>query len=472
MAPPPLFVTAFKELGRAGWPGFERSANDYLTWFANLARAPLRLICFCEPDIAEKLRAIGFTETYPYDEASTFLSLLPIETAIMNSPRFKQITNYRTDPECTQPAYTLVNHSKYIFMERAHELFPDYTHYAWIDFGYQRTPDVPHTLSFATLTDKIEISSFKSLDPAAILDPFTFCMHSSHIIQGGFFVVPKHRVTWLVAEYKKVIAEYHAQGLVDDDEGLVLQVYKKFPHEYTLHVTSKWFTHLKKFEVPPRQLDIVIVMRDQDLTILPDVIRRARIYIRGVQTIYVIAPSSMATQQIQGAVYINEETFPFTKAQVSQLIGHTYHIGQYQTLLKLYAFKVIPNLHANHLILDSDTLLYNDYEPFDEQGRAKYAVSTEVNTSYRRHMSTLLPGIRYPFERGSGVCHQMLFQTHILQHLFDKSAETTVLRYLPFWKRMLYVAVENGDSILDYSEYDMYFSFVLTFHPDKAVAVN
>jgi len=78
-------------------------------------------------------------------------------------------------------------------------------------------------------------------------------------------------------------------------------------------------------------------------------------------------------------------------------------------------------------------------------------------------MKLLLPDIRIYKNTLSGICHQMLFQKHILQNLFDRVEyyhKTSV--HVPFWKLMLQVAKQNNR--LEYSEYDLYFNFMLTFH--------
>ena len=38
----------------------------------------------------------------------------------------------------TIPEYNIVNHNKVIFLKRAKSLFPNYSHYSWIDFGFLR----------------------------------------------------------------------------------------------------------------------------------------------------------------------------------------------------------------------------------------------------------------------------------------------------------------------------------------------
>ena len=80
-------------------------------------------------------------------------------------------------------------------------------------------------------------------------------------------------------------------------------------------------------------------------------------------------------------------------------------------------------------------------------------------------MKLLLPDIQIKYSNVSGICHQMLFQTHVLLNLFDRvcaSYKKTTNVSEPFWKIMLLVMVNNNLS--EYSEYDIYFNFILAFH--------
>ena len=117
------------------------------------------------------------------------------------------------------------------------------------------------------------------------------------------------------------------------------------------------------------------------------------------------------------------------------------------------------------MIIDSETIFYNKYTPI-HNNMAYYAVSNEINKEYRKHMKILIDEINIK-ENISGICHQMLFQAHILNNIFDR----VELKYnTPLWKIMLFITKQNNR--LSYSEYDMYFNFILSFHKNTVTITN
>jgi hypothetical protein len=87
-------------------------------------------------------------------------------------------------------------------------------------------------------------------------------------------------------------------------------------------------------------------------------------------------------------------------------------------------------------------------------------------------MKYLLNDIHIFNNRISGICHQMLFQTHVLQNLMDRVEKYHLDMkgvYMPFWKIMLNLSEEYK---IYYSEYDIYFNFMLTFHKNNIKITN
>ncbi|NBP56693.1 hypothetical protein EBU71_09210 [bacterium] len=68
------------------------------------------------------------------------------------------------------------------------------------------------------------------------------CIHAPSILQGSMFILPKELASWYEKEYENVIHEYHKLCLADDDQAVALQVIKKFPDKFNLHVLHEWFS--------------------------------------------------------------------------------------------------------------------------------------------------------------------------------------------------------------------------------------
>jgi hypothetical protein len=238
-----LCITAFKEINRGEWADkgvlHSRSTEDYLNWFVNLSKLNITLICFCDEPIASEIRSrSSFKNIFPYDESDTFFKYINTETMIMNSPYYKRIVGSSSLPEHSVPEYNIVNHSKVNFIRRAYEMNPGYSHYAWIDFGFQRSPPTETPVWRHTLNDRINYAVHRYFSYDEIPDPESICNdpEKGNIVQGSFFVVPNHLVKWYENAYEKALKYYYSRNLSDDDQSIVLLCIKNDPDKFNLHV--------------------------------------------------------------------------------------------------------------------------------------------------------------------------------------------------------------------------------------------
>ena len=475
-----LFVTAFKDLNRGEWGhGFTRSVDTYLKWFNNLTKLPIRLICFCDSIIEKRIHdEIGFFNTYPYDEQNTFLKFLDKEKEVMNSNYYKDLVKYRNDPETNKPGYNLVNHNKIIFIQKASNMFPGYSHYAWVDVGYIRE-EINESVSFDfnNLNDKITFAGFSIPRVEEIRTPQEYCFNPGNvIIQGSSFIIKKDDINWYFNEYYNMVIHYFNNNLVDDDQAIVLQIYKNNYSKFNIVVTSEWFTLLNIYKVP-FSIDAVIPTCIKDINTLGNVISGLKKNITNLRNIYVVCNRDLSIH-VHDSIFIDEAMFPFTMNDIIEIIFKTNSNNYcsnpgwfFQQLLKLYSFDIIKGISNNILIVDSETIFYNKYTPI-KNNIVYYTASNEVNEHYRRHMKFLLPYMNIYSDKISGICHQMLFQTHVLQNMFDRVCHwfnQTFNINLPFWKIFLLVTIEHK---CVYSEYDLYFNFMLHFHKNITRLTN
>ena len=248
--PSVLFISAFKDIGRGDWNlPKERTNGWYLYWFSFLARLPAKLILFCESEIAEHVESeYGFKKTYPYEAENTFFTRLERQRKILESPDFRKLVRDRDSPECHIPEYNVATHNKALFVQRAKNMFPEYTHYAWIDFGYFREEHfVPKALNFNSVKSNIEFSSFDL--ERDIPSPQENVTINHDPIQGSMFICPKDMVDWYAKEYTNMVDHFESLGIVDDDQAIVVQMYKKFPEKFTMTRKDDWFVLIKDYEV-------------------------------------------------------------------------------------------------------------------------------------------------------------------------------------------------------------------------------
>ena len=204
--------------------------------------------------------------------------------------------------------------------------------------------------------------------------------------------------------------------------------------------------------------DIVIPTTKKDLNTLEECIAACKKYIKNYRNIIVISDK----QYTNNALWFNEDNFQFSKNDLINIIGEHWRFGwYYQQLLKLYAPFTIPNISDNILILDSDTIFLKNIDFFHDN-KPCYNYGTANHKPYFRHMKQLHSDLTRQDKKKSGICHHMIFQTHILRELFYK-IETKHKK--DFW-RIFLESVDLSEKS-GASEYEIYFNYILKFHNEN-----
>ena len=185
------------------------------------------------------------------------------QSEILADPAFRKLIPefLQFNPEFHYPAYGLVNCAKTCFVRRASELFPGYSHYSWIDFGFAKTvEETPLKFSCDSLIDekRILVSSFRAMgfdeqDGEPALGPYGVpsvqaverynwnnplkCLtHPPHLIQGNHWVVPRNLTHWLEKEMARSIERNHELNIVRADETFFLPIVHDFRTRFHVHV--------------------------------------------------------------------------------------------------------------------------------------------------------------------------------------------------------------------------------------------
>ncbi len=225
-------------------------------------------------------------------------------------------------------------------------------------------------------------------------------------------------------------------------------------------------THKITYNLSNEQIDVVIPCADTDLQALELCIKGVKENI-DVRRIIIVSPRPLT----DNAEWFDEKKYPFSKFDIAlQMLGDETAAKQflhapysrigwiYQQFLKLYAQKVIPNISANVLIIDADTIFLNPVTFVGHQGEGLYNVGDYgAHPPYFVHMQKLIPGLSKVFSAYSGICHHMLFQKPGLDDLFDMIEN---YHHMDAWKAMArFINPYEGSGI---SEYEMYFNFIFT----------
>ncbi len=255
-----LWVSAFRDIQRDTWTHGSRSVDEYFTCFERLVQ-PLGkdLICFIDEPHADRVRKLG-VRTLPLDIEDTFIPKhYARQKELVESRTFHRFVpdHLRDCQEYNNADYGLTLYSKQCFVRRASELFPDYTHYAWIDFGYAKTPECtpPPPTNLNIPCDRICMSSFRQLGPNMLgdwgvqtldgartynwKDPYIWLQSPMYILKGNLWFVPKKYTSWFEKAMDKAISNQHTLGLVvGHDEPVMLSLIDDT--HFDLRVNTAW----------------------------------------------------------------------------------------------------------------------------------------------------------------------------------------------------------------------------------------
>ncbi|EBI9001028.1 protein YibB, partial [Salmonella enterica] len=253
-------VTAYFDIGRSQWtsqngfaPRIERTTDEYMSWFSNLAQLENDMVIFTSPDLKpriEEIRGGKPTTIVTLDLNKKFRHIRSRIAAIQSDVAFKFRTpvEQRGNPEYLSADYVLLCNLKTYFVNQAirQGLIKD-DMAAWIDFGYCRDPDTTNGIkkwSWPFNKEKMHFFTIRRGLKLETLESVFNCMSGNHVyVIGGVLVgaLEKwqefYRLAWHCQ--KKVLRE----NIVDDDQGIFLMCYYYRPDMIKLNYLgkNKWF---------------------------------------------------------------------------------------------------------------------------------------------------------------------------------------------------------------------------------------
>ena len=249
-----LFVSAYRDIGRAAWKVRPRSAAEYAGYFEKLRKAlwaaHYKLVLYIDPAKARQM-ALNTTgiEVVPLSEMhdSIYERYLARERRIMASTTYtaRVPEEKRAKPEFSHAEYTLVNHDKIAVVHDAHRRFAGYTHIVWVDFGaIHDAAYAPRKLNLCRLPANRILASNSDpiIEPLAPLSPWemlaqpvtwsaatgTYASRApNNPICGGILSVPTSLVARFRAMYEAELRAWQAEGFAHFDQAMFFQLYKK-----------------------------------------------------------------------------------------------------------------------------------------------------------------------------------------------------------------------------------------------------
>ena len=208
--------------------------------------------------------------------------------------------------------------------------------------------------------------------------------------------------------------------------------------------------------------DIVVCHGPNDDSMLDLNIQYNSVNVVGKNNIYVITYDCNLKRD--DCIVIHESAFPFSVADVKERTSEKRYGWYLQQLIKLYAHCVIPNLSEHYLVIDCDTLFLKP-TVFFENNLPLYDFGTEHHVPYFEHLRRVHPTFT-KLVKESGICHHMMFSKTILREIFS-FVEGRDKTSTPFWKIMIECIDPKQVEFSGFSEYELYFNYMLQFHKNE-----
>lgn len=244
-------VTAFFDIGRAHFDGYERDSETYFAYFRFWARIRNDMLVYCAPEHAERIAAIraeyGLADR---TEIVTVADPFAIEPDLYRRMRraaadfgFQSFRYYRA-PENDAP-YSYITMLKAWCLSDAAERTADDCMLAWVDFGinhcgvkYARSDEFDFLWEYA-FPEKI--TAFCHEDPAraSLVDTLQFMMP---VFDGSVVVMPKALCHHYWEAVRGAMDALVKLGCVDDDQMLSLIVYKNELELFDIRLENGWYS--------------------------------------------------------------------------------------------------------------------------------------------------------------------------------------------------------------------------------------
>ena len=258
-------VTAFFDLGRGYWklPGgkaspFQRSLDQYFGYFAILARLKNPMVIFVSPEHAQPVlnlrKAAGLENITTVYTISSLFEIDQIQSLISEvqgkmTRAFQDWVRFPKAPECTQPAYVVLDALKSIFVDTAIAVRAvPCEQVAWLDFGYARDDncfDVTRSWRFDA-GGKINLFHMRPLDD---IPTFKVVQRGYVYFQGGCKIGPVSAWPAFSTAIDRALAGLLTSDLVDDEQTLLLMAWREDPSAYRVHPMDRrdWRVAIRMF---------------------------------------------------------------------------------------------------------------------------------------------------------------------------------------------------------------------------------
>jgi protein YibB len=249
-------ITAFFDIGREKWTGFERDNSKYVKFFKFWARMKNKVVVYTDSRTAQQVMEIrdsfglkDRTHVICIDEVTSVAPdvyqaieyVLTNETAV----KFRRKPTY---PESCNPLYNYVMYLKSHLITDAIQRGLADDMIAWMDFGYNHGGAFytnPQEFDFLWTYDfspKIHVFAVEPLDNTPV---FEIVRSMNIYFAGGIIVAPAFLWIKLLDLVRNALFSLASCGLADDDQTLLIMAYRAEPDLFEIHPIEDFFCPLR-----------------------------------------------------------------------------------------------------------------------------------------------------------------------------------------------------------------------------------
>ena len=248
---PIRIVTAFFDIGRAHFDGYERDNETYFAYFRFWARIRNEMLVYCAPEHAARVLSIrGEFGLADRTEIVTVADPFAIEPDLYQrmrraaeDPGFQTFRYYRA-PENGAP-YSYVTMLKAWCLSDAAARITEDCVLAWVDFGinhcgveYARSEDFDFLWEF-DFPEKITAFCHENPATVSLIDTLQFM---TPVFDGSIVVMPKTLCPHYWQAVHGAMDALVKLGCVDDDQMLLLIAYKAQPELFDIRLENGWYS--------------------------------------------------------------------------------------------------------------------------------------------------------------------------------------------------------------------------------------
>lgn len=266
-----IIVTAFFDIGREKSTSYPRTIEQYFEYFRFWARIQNNLIVYCQPQYYEKIYSIR--EEFGLIEKT---KIVPVENIYMQEYEIYQkmcqieknedFLNFRYYNKAlsNQAKYDYIMFMKFWAMKEAAKIVESDAMLCWMDFGFNHGGDLyTNSEDFDFLWEfdfPNKVTSFSLYDPEkmCIIDSLQF---QKDCFEGWSIIMPSSICSLFYERIKEAMNALLLLECMDDDQQLLLMVYKKYKDMFNI-VICDWFEIFikcsnQKFSIKDKTKDVL-----------------------------------------------------------------------------------------------------------------------------------------------------------------------------------------------------------------------